>query len=230
MTTATRRAERSASTVTTMTRLPQVNLLPPEVRASRQLNAIKGWLGLGVVASILLVGAGYGLSYLDVRSANSDLATSQTKTDGLIAQERKYAAVTPVETELQRITAAQAVGSSTEIRWAAYLDAISSVLPQGMSIKSMAVQAGDPVNGNTASVDVLTGSSVGTVTFVCTSSTLPDTVSWLNALDTLAGFTDARMTTAKLAGPGPTFWYETTTTVNVTKSAFVKHVFAGGGS
>ena len=40
--------------------LPQVNLLPPEIKAARNLSRIKGWLGVALLMTLVLAALGYG--------------------------------------------------------------------------------------------------------------------------------------------------------------------------
>ncbi len=53
---------------------PQVNLLPPEIRAGRQLSSIKSWLGLGLLLTLLVAGVMVLLSEMTLRGAQNELA------------------------------------------------------------------------------------------------------------------------------------------------------------
>ena len=47
--------------------LPQVNLLPPEVKAARTLVHVKQWLGLSLVMVVIIAALGYGGALLHGR-------------------------------------------------------------------------------------------------------------------------------------------------------------------
>ena len=59
--------------------LPQVNLLPPEVRAARGLVRVKQWLALSLVLVVLLLVAGVGTAFLARQSADSEIVDAQSE-------------------------------------------------------------------------------------------------------------------------------------------------------
>ncbi len=120
---------RSSNTSLRVT-LPQVNLLPPEVRAARGLAVTKRWLliSLGLVA-VLCVG-GYGLALVEQANATTSLNAAQTETMSLQAEIAKYAEVPQVKQQLADAQAAREVGMSTEIFWQERIAAVTAVLPE----------------------------------------------------------------------------------------------------
>ena len=84
-------------------RLPQVDLLPPEVRAGRGLSQLKRLLALGLVVVVLLAGVAYGWAYLAEQSANDHLADSQDEAAALVREKQKYAEVPAVLKALEDI-------------------------------------------------------------------------------------------------------------------------------
>ena len=194
---------------------PQINLLPPEVKAGRRLKEIKGWLGLGVLGAVVVVGIGYFVATLEVSSAQDDLAKENDRTGTLISEKAKYAPVTPVLAELNRAQSAQAYGGALEVLWEPYLDAVTAVMPADATLETLVVASASPVD-TAPNVDTSDTPDVATVTFSGVINTLPDTAAWIDALNGVPGFSDATLTTAQRAQDGnddPT--YEVTSSVNV---------------
>jgi hypothetical protein len=187
---ATRPAKKSkggASAPAFVPRAPQVNLLPPEVRAARSLSAIKRWLAIGLVVVLAVVALGYGGAVLVRSSADTALASAEDDQMALRAEEGKYAEVPRVLKAITATTDAREVGMATEISWRAYLDAIAAVLPAGMSVDDFTLTGPSPIAAAAVSADPLQGLSIGTLSLQLRSSTAPVTSDLLDALDALPG-------------------------------------------
>src|SRR5665647_1688450 len=101
--------------------LPQVNLLPPEVKAARGLARLKKWLALVVLLALLVCAGIVLLAMLQQKDAEDDLGLQQAETERLMAEQARYAEVPAVLGALDRALAAREVGMSTEILWRPYL-------------------------------------------------------------------------------------------------------------
>jgi len=198
--------------------LPQVNLLPPEVAAGRRIKEVKGWLGLAVVGAIVLVVLGYAVAALDVGRANDARAFEQNRTSDLLSEKAKYVAVTPVLADLGLVKQAQVAAGAPEVLWQPYLNAITAVLPADATVSSLAVATNDAKA--TGSGDPLVTQGVATITLVGTTSSVPDTATWIKALDSVPGFADARVSVAKRDGDGDAAFYDVQSTVQVTPGAY----------
>lgn len=205
--------------------LPQVNLLPPEVRAGRQLRRAKLWMGVGVAATCLLVAGGYVLSAVGVVMAERELAAQQERTNDLLAEKALYAEVTPVVTELARVAAAQLAVSTTEVLWADYLGAVTAVLPADASVATIAVEVsnGEPTD------DPLVSPHFGRVTFTGYSTTTPDTIAWLEGLSTIPGFADPTLTVTQKTAVDDVVLYEWTVRVHLSQDSFAGRFIEGEG-
>lgn len=176
------------SVAKTVASLPQVNLLPPEVRASRSLSRTKRWLGLTILLALVVVAAGYGYALLQRASANSELASAQQQASALQVEANKYAEVPQVLGQVSQVTAARSTAMADDVEWRAYLDAIAAVLPAGVSIDSMSITGPDSLHAATAATtDAFGTSGIGTIAFSARSTTIPDTAAWLDALATVPG-------------------------------------------
>lgn len=210
--------------------LPQVNLLPPEVRAKRGLKVVKRWLGVSLVATLVLCVLAYGASVVSAAGARADLVTAQKETTRLQNEQKKYAEVPQVLSALAAAKSARTLGMSTEVQWKSYLDAITAVLPANVSIESFAVTGATPILAATNSTNVLQAASVGQVKFTGRIATLPDTAAWIDALDAIPGFSDAWVSSEAITETDKVVYYTIASTVQVTQSAYAKRFVAAEGT
>ncbi len=207
--------------------LPQVNLLPPEVRADRRLRGARGWFGLAVVLAVLAVAAGWGYGWVRTGAAQDDIVAEQQRTTDLLKQKAQFSAVTPVLAELMRVDAAQKQGSSTEILWSDYLGAITAVLPPDVTVATLTVQAANPMEALAAPTDPLATPSIATIAFTGTATTVPDAAAWADALDAVPGFSSAWVGTVQRAGTDGAIYYDVTSTIQMDATALAKRSFGG---
>lgn len=202
--------------------LPQVNLLPPEVRAARGLRNLKRWLGLAMLAVLVVCIAVFALAKVSEAAADDGLTTAKADAQRLQTEQQKYAEVPRVLSALQAATTAQAVGMSTDVAWTSYYSAITAVLPADVSVDSLGVTLSTAATGGaTATVNPLQGASVGQIQFTGRSATLPNTAAWIDALDAIPGFADAWASSATITqSPNKTTYYNVTLTVQVTSAAY----------
>ena len=208
--------------------LPQVNLLPNEIRAARGLKQLKVYLAGAVGVALIVVALGYVWSSFEASSAAKDLEAENQRTSDLLAQQRKYAEVPVVLGQLSNAYTARQIAMSTEVLWKDYLGAINAVAPEGVAIATMTVEAATPIVGPAAPAHVLQMPSVGKLTFTGSSPTLPDTVAWLDGLNSIYGFADARMSVTDTKGEGDALYYEFTATVQMTSAAYAHRFDAEG--
>lgn len=197
---ATRTERRSTTTrVGGAPTLPQVNLLPPEVRAARSLSTVKRWLAIGLGAVVILVALAYGMTVLDQMDAVSSQADAEERAATLAAQEEQYAEVVDVQSAIGLVTQARLAATGQEVLWKAYLDAVTAVLPSDVSVGSFALAGPDPMALTATSVPVLGTAGIGSLAFEGRTAQLPDTAAWIDALNSVPGFSDAWASTVSLA-------------------------------
>ena len=210
--------------------LPQVNLLPPEIRAKRGLTTLKRWLGVSLVAVVALCVLAYGASLMSAAAAQTDLATAQDNTAQLQKEQAKYAEVPQVLNALSTATAARKLGMSTEVQWKSYLDAITAVLPANISIESVTVAGATPMSAPAAPASALAAPSVGQIQFSARVATVPDTAAWIDALNAVPGFSNAWVSAEALTATDATVYYTVTSSVQVTDLAYAKRFAATEGT
>jgi len=199
--------------------LPQVNLLPPEVAAARNLIRIKAWLGVALLMTVVLAAAGFGAALLDGNAAAAELKTAQRDGARLQADQAKYAEVPKVLGALADAKAARLVGMSTEVGWTGYLNAISATLPPNVSIDNFSVHGGTPMVPAPAPATALQAPSLYTITFAARSMTIPDSAAWADALNAVPGFADAWVSSASVTAQGTTTYYQVAGSVQVNNVA-----------
>lgn len=200
--------------------LPQVNLLPPEVRAARGLVHLKRWLALALVVVLVVVVGLYGAALLARGSADSELAEAQARAAELQAQEAEYAEVPRVVNDLRRATDARTLGMSTEVLWKPYLDAVAAVLPANVSVRTFTIAQATPVMAPEAPADPLAAQGIGSITFTSTAVGLPDNAAWIDALNSIPGFYAANATAEALGEDDGVVSYTVSSTVLVNETAF----------
>lgn len=201
--------------------LPQVNLLPPEVRAARGLRQTKRWLAISLLVTVVVCFGVFGLALISSAAANGELLDAQNETARLQVEQQKYAEVPQVLGALDQAKTARTLGMSTDIAWKSYFDAIAAVLPANVNIDSLAANVATPLAPATGvPADPLQTASIGQLSFTGRTSTVPDTAAWVDALNSLPGLSDAWVSTASITEDEHGIYYTVTATAQVTDLAY----------
>jgi len=201
--------------------LAQVNLLPPEIRASRALGRVKRGLAFGLVAVLVLAALGYAAAVLRVGSARDQLAIAEADGAQLTEDQQQYAEVPVVLGQLASLDGAREQGFSTEITWKPYLGAILAVMPAGVSLSSIDIVGATPMLASAVPTDPLQAPSVTRIAFAGRSATVPDTGGWIDALNSIPGFSDAWVASVTVAEDESSgVYYSVSSSVQVTDLAY----------
>jgi Tfp pilus assembly protein PilN len=200
--------------------LPQVNLLPPEVRAARGLRQTQRLLALALVVVLAACVAVFGLSLVARGSASSDVVQAQSETSRLQAEQSKYAEVPAVLGMLDQIESARTIGMSTDVQWKTYIDAIAAVLPANVSIQSLSVTQASPMIAAPGPTNPLQSASIGQILLSGRSSTVPDAAAWIEALDSVPGFADAAVYSVAVTEDESGVYYTVSSSVQVTDAVY----------
>lgn len=168
----------------------RVSLLPPIIAAQSQERRAKRMLITGVVAIVVVVGAGFGYATFAAAGSALMLADAQSRTVSLIQQQGEFIEVQQVQSEIDAVTAAQQVGTLTEVDWKSFIDTVSAELPAGAVISALVTDQATPLEGFPVSTNPLDGPRLGSVVFTANSPTLPDVPAWVEGLLTIESITD----------------------------------------
>jgi hypothetical protein len=169
---------------------PRVHLLPGEVISRKRAKVLKKRLGFGVVAVVLLVGAGFGFASLTLGAAQANLISVQSQTASLLQQQAKYGRVPKIKADTASIVAAQKTATAQEILWQPYIVDLQSTLPADGAITAVTTSIDAPFLPALPITDPLQGPRIATI--VPTLSMSQSEISpWLATLPNLKGFVDA---------------------------------------
>ena len=209
--------------------LPQVNLLPPEIRSRRDLGRVKVRLGIGLVVLLLALLGAFGYAILAERTAAAELQLVQDEVARLQAEQARYAEVPQVKGQIAAALSGRELAMSTEVLWSDYLRAVQSVAPDGWVLTSLTTAMPTPVTLPVGPTNPLGGSSVGSISFTGRATTLPDIAAWSDALDSIPGFSDAYFTSAEITDESGVVFYSVASTVQVDERVFALRFVAEEG-
>lgn len=195
--------------------LPQVNLLPPEVRAARSVRRVKGWLGISFVLSLLVVAGVYLLGTMEKSRAQDELDTARRETDALLAEQATYAEVPRVLQALARAENAAHLVEGAEIRWDEYLAAIEAIIGDRVAISTLAVTQVDEGQ----EPNPLDPEAIAVMTFSGIATSPIDGPAFADSLEALPGLEAVRTEVMTLTGEGELRWWEVRVTARVTTDA-----------
>lgn len=203
-------------------RAPQVNLLPPEVRAARSFGAVRRMLIFAMLASLVIAVAVALFAVAQEAQAKSALAAEEKRTQDLLAQQAEFAEVPLVLGVLGDAEEVRSYAMATDVAWAKYLRAIGAALPKDVSLDRLTVETEAPLIPLAPPESVMSPPGVARITFATRSAQVQDTVALLDALDGLPGFRDAFFTQHKIAEREGSVFYEVEATVELDA-----HIFSG---
>jgi len=202
--------------------LPQVNLLPPHVRAKRKIAVVRVWLGLALLVVVLLIILAAVVTVWEKQSAAADLADIQARNDTLQQEQLQYAEAPRVLRELKARESARAVAMSTEVLWSPYLSAISSATPLEVSIDTVTVSQ-DTVWGGSTSLSagpLSTPGTVGLVNINGRAQSLAAVSDWQDSLSKLKGVVDVEVSSIEIGAEEDSVYYAVSATLSLTSDAF----------
>lgn len=202
--------------------LPQVNLLPPHVRARRRVAVARVWLVLAVLVVLLLTSMAAVWTQWQRQAATADLVEVQDTNQALLAQQTQYAEVPQVLRELKARQDARELAMSTEMLWSAYLAALSAVTPLDASIDTISVAQDNVWTGaqNQATGPLSTPGTVGQVSLNGRALTLNGVSDWEDGLAAIPGVVNVEMTSIEVSDDNGNVYYAVGATFAMTPDAF----------
>ncbi|MDQ1743181.1 MAG: hypothetical protein QOE23_1520 [Pseudonocardiales bacterium] len=174
------------------------NLIPPEVLQARRVRAIRKLVAYALCALVLLAGLGYGYAFYRSQQAADTLAAEQSRTAQLLAQQKRYADVTLLQSSVAGVRTELSGLLASDVDVSAVVTSIVRQLPPGASVSQLAVTMA-PTGGKQASANVASGTGaldtsgrphIGLVTVTGQASRVPDVSMLVDRLHALPGFID----------------------------------------
>ncbi|MDP1719861.1 MAG: hypothetical protein Q8L08_02515 [Candidatus Nanopelagicaceae bacterium] len=201
----------------------RVDFLPAEVRIKRHGKVVRRRFGFSIFLIILVMFGCTALVQAQAQQAHRNLAIEEANTKYLISEQQKYGEVAKAQNEIATIQAAQQVGTSTEINWQEYLTSVQGTLPSNVTIETINIDSATPFAPYTQATAPLQGSRIATLSFTALSPTLPKVPTWLIALTSLPGYSDASPGSVTRTESGS---YSVNITMHINQEAFTNR-FAG---
>lgn len=181
---------------------PRADLLPPELKAEVRFRAQRRLMGGIVVLAIALVVGAYLYTFVNAATNEARLAASNATTQTLATQKAEYIEVTQLQTQIDKSTAAQIVGTSTEVNWKSYITLVQASLPAGANLTSISAKTTAPGVPAEVATTPLLQPSIVSIEFAARTPTLPDVSAWIENLSKIPGFADATAGTITLRDDG----------------------------
>lgn len=205
---------------------PQVNLLPAEVTNKRKLDIVKRRMIWVLIATLVVCIVAYGLAFMVNANAQARNEEALSVADQLTLDKRKYSPVIQVLDDIKNTQESRAFVLANEVNWTSYTYALAAVLPEGVTIDSLAMVSISPGEELVVGVDELTTDAIGVITFAATSPTLPVASEWIDALESVPGLVDANLQSSELEDDEGNVTYAVSATVQVTSEALANRTFA----
>lgn len=202
--------------------LPQVNLLPPHVRAKRKMAVVRLYLALAVLVVIFAMILLAIMAVWDRNAADADLVLVQDRNTSLKADQDQYSEVPRVLQALKTHQNARTFGMSTEVLWSPYLAAIASATPADVSIESFSVSQ-DTVMSGSQSISYGPLDAPGAVAQVTISGralNIAAVSNWDDQLSQTKGIVDVSISSVEVSDDNGTTYYAVGATFRLSSDAF----------
>jgi hypothetical protein len=176
--------------------VPKVNLLPPEIVASRRLGGLKRVLGGVLVVAVAGCAGAVVWAQASVGSAQDEVETAEARATTLQALQTKYAKVPRITSLIDTAATARQTAMGQDVLWYGFLSELSMTTPKGVSLVSLEVTLDDSAEPSRPAADPLAPSGIGHVTFSGKASHFPDIAGWLDAVGTVNGLDGSTLQTA----------------------------------
>ena len=205
----------------TLTRMPRVNLLPPEITAAHRLRRTKAGLAAGLVVLVGAIGGVY-VTQVNAKNAAQDNLTAEQATGAkLQAEQAKYADVPRTIAAIDKAETMRETAMANDIEWYRSMTNVSVTLPSKVWLTSLTLQVGAGTGGAASTAPGATplAGGVGTVTAVGTAMDHPDVATWLDVLARQPGMSDAYFSSSKKKEIGSKSVVDFSSTATVTDEA-----------
>jgi Tfp pilus assembly protein PilN len=198
--------------------LPRVNLLPPEIAEGRRMRRIQVGLGGAVLGAVGIVALLYVGATGSVSSAQSDLDAANARHSTLQAQTAKYRDVTAVYGQAAAAQAMLTQAMGQEVRYSQFLNDLSLTVPENIWLTNVTFAQTPPTAAAGAAAAATPG--IGTVTFSGIGFSHDDVAVWLESLAGQKGYTNPYFSSSTEALLGTRKTVNFTSTATLTSDAY----------
>jgi hypothetical protein len=169
-----------------------VNLMPPELIAARKLKSARKLFIIGFALVLVLGVAGYTLAVIAHGSATTELASENSRTTQLTAQQRQYQGAVQIQGTISQVQTKLAGLLTDDVDMATLVGTLRAKLPAAMSINQLTVTINtglaptSPASG-AAALDASGATHIGGVVLSGSAKKISDVSSYVDALGTVPG-------------------------------------------
>lgn len=200
--------------------LPRVNLLPPEIAEARRMRRIQVGLGGAVLGAVGIVALLYISAAGSVSSAQGNLDAANAQHSSLQAQTAKYRDVTAVYNQAAAAQAMRTQAMGTEVRYSQFLNDLSLTVPENVWLKNVTFTQAAPTAAAGPAAAAATATGIGTVTFTGVGFSHDDVAVWLESLATQKGYANPYFSSSTEVLLGTRKTVNFTSTVTLTPDAY----------
>jgi Tfp pilus assembly protein PilN len=182
-----------------LTQMPKVDLLPPEIAEEAKFRTVRLALGLGVVASVAIVGFLWYSAHSSVAGAQQELASAQGHQAALETQVAKYADVPAAYAQVTSAQAELTTAMGNEIRFSYVLNDLSLTIPSKVWVTNVSIT--QDVDGVAPPVGSWGNAGVARLAVQGVGYHYPDVAAWLQMLGKGKYYTDPYFSDAHAGEP-----------------------------
>jgi hypothetical protein len=182
------------------------NLMPEEVLAGRRLHALKRKLALGLVSLVALLLAGYGLSWVQTESSQSDLHNEQGRAGTLAKTMQTYQPLMAAQAKATGIVSTLSTIMAGDLQWQGLIGSLAKVAPSGTQLTAFSASVGPATTTTGIGVLNQTGeAAVGQLTLTGTATDKNAVAAFVDKLTTVPGIASPFVTSVTGAKGSLTF-------------------------
>lgn len=205
---------------TSLSLLPRVNLLPPEIAEKAAFRKVQIGLGSAVLAAIGVVGVLYLSAASSVDSAQGQLDSASSTHSQLQTETNKYAAVTGVYAQAAAAQAMLTQAMGDEVRYSQLLNDLSLSVPAKVWVKNIAfTQTAVGAPATAAAAGTAAPAGIGTFTATGIGFSHDDVAVWLESIAGQKTYTNPYFSNSTEALLGTRKVVNFTSTASITSTA-----------
>lgn len=172
-------------------RVPQVSLLPTEIRGAGRAQRTRGLLAVGVVAAALLTAAAVTVASGVSADATARSTAATSRLSAASAQLAKFKDVQALQQRIAAGDAAVRVGGATAIDWQRYLGLLTADMPTGFTVTTVQTDAATSAGDYTQGATPLDRPRAATVVLTTATPSIVELPVWLRKLKSVPAYADA---------------------------------------